>query len=66
MGDKTKTDLTNYSLYNILKDTKHLDTISTCEYISSLVMNMKWYYEKQESESKDILKPSYSSDLVNK
>ena len=65
MGDKTKTDITKYSLYEILKDTKELDELSTCEYISSLVMNMKWHYEKEES-NKIILKPLYSSDVDKK
>ena len=48
-------------------NTKQLDTLSTCEYISSLVMNMKWHYEKEES-NKIILIPLYTktSDVEKK
>jgi len=67
MVDKTKTYITKYSLYDMVKDTKELDTLSTCEYISSLVTNMKWHYEKEES-NKIILIPLYTktSDVEKK
>ena len=55
-------DITKYSLYDIIEDTKHLDTPTTCEYISSIVMNMKWYYEKQEFDN-DIIDESQSKDI---
>ena len=51
-------DITKYSLYDIIEDTKHLDTPTTCEYISSLVTTFQYHYEKEES-NKIILIPLY-------
>ena len=67
MADKTKTDITKYSLYDMVKDTKQLDTLSTCEYISSLVTTFQYHYEKEES-NKIILIPLYTktSDVEKK
>ena len=51
-------DITKYSLYDIIEDIKHLDTPTTCEYISSFLTTMKWHYEKKEIK-KITLDPLY-------
>jgi hypothetical protein len=56
-------DISKYTLADILKDINYFDTPSTYEYIESIVVVMKWHYEKQEFDN-DIINKSQSKDIA--